>query len=1146
MKFSAITIAVHKFARFPLSKIVLIMKLTMLILIIGLLQVSAKGFSQITLNENNAPVTKVLESIRKQSGYDFFYDKGELKGERVTIKVTNSSLDKTLSQCFMNIPFTYRVLDKNVVITPKLSPHRTVPDNIPDTVNVHGRVVDENNKPLPGATVILYFRNKDTHISYSTDANGKFEIASVVKSAVIKVSYTGYLTSKELKAASNMGDIRLEVSTNELDEVRAIAYGTDSRRFSVNATDVVTAKDIEDQPVTNFADALEGRVPGLAVTASSGVPGSQSTMQIRGQNTLKDQAGTAYSIAPYDQPLIIVDGVPFATQNNTINQISSSLAAQGENPNGDNSGLTALNAINPADIESISVLKDADATSIYGSQGSNGVILITTKKGKAGTNEFNLRVNSMVNAVAKPVEFLNTQQYLQMRKAAFQADGITPSSSPYDPGYAPDLTIFDQNRYTNWYNQLYVRTPVSTDIHAQLQGGSETTTFLVSAGYTHSDYNFPGDYADNRFTLHSALHSSSKNKKLTVDLGSDFAYDHNNTGFYTSAPDVLLPPNLPSLLSPSGNLVWNYKGVDLSQEQFYAGLKKSSGQGDYNYNENLTIAYKILPGLNISAMGGYNRNENNEIQLIPASSQSPEYGIPHGSSFFGTNINQSIIIVPQIDYKRTIGKGELSALLGGNYRKLLSNNTNQTGYNYTNDALLGTITAAGSVDDNDGSSVYKYSDVHGRLGYIYDQKYIISLTGNRDGSSNFGPGRQFGNFGSAALGWIFSEENFFQPLRSIFSYAKLSSNYGTTGSDAVKAYQFQPFWGTVYGTSPFQGTGPLFPSNTYNPNYSWSTMKSLGATIDVGLLNNRLLLKVNYYYNREGNQLTTYPLPNLTGFGSVVQNFGGVVQNKGWEFEASSTNIKSSNFSWTSVFNISANQNKLISFPDLANSSYASLYVIGQPTTVSYVYRYKDVNPTTGIFEFYTANGGTTSTPNSAVQGAGGDRVPISYNVPKFFGGFGNTFNYKHLSLVMFFQFSKMTAKNYLNALYGGLNGVPGFATNVPTQFLSGYWQNPGDHATLERLTTQYGDAYNAANDLINSTGVYSDDTYLRLKTLSFSYRLPDAFLKKLNIKSCSIFIKTENLLTFTDYKAGDPEQPGSFTLFPLQRTIQGGLSFNF
>ena len=296
-------------------------------------------------------------------------------------------------------------------------------------------------------------------------------------------------------------------------------------------------------------------------------------------------------------------GAPFAPQNTNVSQLQSlAIASTYTSGNSAAGGISPFDNINPNDIESISVLKDADATSIYGTQGSNGVILITTKKGKPGKTVFNLMATTGYNTATHEVKLLNTSQYLGLRNAAFAADSITPSDDPNNyNAYAPDLTIFDQNKYTNWEKVIYGKTSNRTDIHGTLSGGTYNNTFLISGGFTRSDFNFPGNFADQRLTLHTAFHHTSLDNRLIIDFGTDFGYNQNNSPGFGGDSKILLPPNTPNLLDAQGNLVWSYKGVDISQYQFYAYLKQPDLVQNYNMNNTLRIAYKLLTGLSISA-----------------------------------------------------------------------------------------------------------------------------------------------------------------------------------------------------------------------------------------------------------------------------------------------------------------------------------------------------------------------------------------------------------------------------------------------------------------------------------------------------------------------------------------------------------------
>ena len=1107
------------------------------------MQVSASGYSQtVTLTRNNVSLVSVFQEIQRQTGYNFLYSYEDIdRIGNVDVFLQNASLDEAIEIILHNKPLTYAIIEKTVVIKPKPA-SQDLPQQVqqaPPPPTLRGHVVDSLGNPLVGASVTI----KGTKTGTKTGIKGEFEIKSLPNGAVLVISYTGY-TNKEITPARD-GNVWLVLQRSQdiLDASVIQAYGTTSRRFNVGSISTIDAETISKQPVTNVLLALQGQAPGLAVNATSGAPGSKVELQLRGQNTIQN---TTSNFRPYDQPLFIIDGVPFAPQSKDISSLQSLAGNEGFNGGiSQFGGLSAFNGINPADIESISILKDADATSIYGTQGSNGVILITTKKGKPGKTNFNLSVNTGFNSDARKIRLLNTPQYLSLRRAAFAADSIAPGTDPYNyQTYAPDLNVFDSTRYTNWEKVIFGKTSNNTDVHGSLSGGNSQNTFLLSAGYTRSDFNYPGNYADQRLSLHTTTHHNSVDNRLSVDFGTDYSYDRNNSGQFGGGSSTLNPPNTPDLLDKSGNLLWDYKGVDLSNYQFYAYLKKPVNTGIANLNTTLHIAYKIIPGLSLSANMGYSRNSTVEHDEVPTAAQSPLYAYSYAD--FDNTLFQTINIEPQLDYINTIGKGVISALVGASYKKNLMNSTSLYGSGYANDNFLGSINGASTKSAYDESDIYKYSAGFARLKYVYDRKYIISLTGRRDGSSSFGPGHQFGDFGSAGAGWIFSEEKAFKKALPVISYAKISGSYGTSGSDGIGSYLYQSFWTPANsGAVPFQGIAPNIPKNLFNPDYSWALKKSLNIAMDLGLFHDRILLNATYYRDREGNQLSGYPLPAQAGFPNVLENLPATIQNKGWEFTLNSSNIKSKTFNWSTNFNISFNRNKLLSFPNLEASSYANSYVIGKPTSVVIGYRYKGVNPQAGLFEYYDAKGQATNSPVYGLVSAGGDETPIANREVKYMGGIGNTLSYKHFSLYFFFQFSSQTAPNWLSNIYSSNSPGQG-ARNSSVQTLD-YWKNPGDHTPLERLTSGYSSAAaNASSDFTQSSGAYSDDTYLRLKTVSLSYSLPDAVAKKLYLHDARIYVNAQNLLTITNYKVGDPETFGDLTGFPLQRIVAFGLSLNF
>jgi TonB-linked SusC/RagA family outer membrane protein len=1127
------------------TKLLLIMKFTVVFVLAACLQVRASTYAQnVSLNVRNASLELVFKEFKKQTGYNFFYNDAMVRtGIPVSVDLKSMPLEDALKQALRDQPLTFSIVNKTVVLKDKMSQPNFTTITAPPA-DLRGRVADSLGNPLVGATV----RVKNSKEMAITDNNGFFNLKNVDDDAFLIISYTGYVTKEAaVKAKGDGGRMQffmLQRSSNPLDEVQVIAYGTNTKRFNVGNVSTINSTDIKASGASNISSALNGRVPGLEVMMSNGIPGTRQPMQLRGQNTL--QANSASGVLPFDQPLIIVDGLPLAAQNADLTMLLTNFNSS------TGGGFSALNGLNPADIESISVLKDADATSIYGSQGANGVVVITTKKGKPGRNKINLSVLTGPSTISRRLNMMNTQQYLAMRHQAITNDSIL--TLPTDPFYFRDLQVYDTTKYTDWTKKYYGGTANNTDAHLSISGGTYQSTYMVSAGYTRQTYNFPGNFSDQRYSLHAGMSTKSQNNKFKADFGSDVSYENNNSlGSSSVGKAMLLSPNHPDMVDEKGNLVWYYKGVDVSSDQLEAGLRVPYNISLYTISANMRLSYQVIQGLNISLNSGWGLNLTKQYSATPLASVKPGNGTT-ASANFGRSDNQTINIEPQADYRKNIGDGVLSVLVGGTYKKVTATSAQQLATGYTDDALLQTISAASGISAADAGTIYKYVAGFGRINYLFKEKYILNLTGRRDGSSNFGPGRRFGSFSSVGAGWIISEEPFMQSLKPALSFMKISGSYGTNGSDGNAAYSYQAYWKVPTSTSTpsYDGTRPYYANNLYNPDYSWASKHSINLGLDLGFMEDKLLVNVAYYRNRTSNQLTSYTLPTQTGFSAVIQNMNATLQDNGLELSITSRNITNKDFAWITSFNISGNRNKLISFPGLATSPYAATYAIGKSTSLIYGFKYAGVNDTTGAFQYYKANGNITYTPAYSNVNAGGDMQAIANAQTNFFGGLNNTFTYKNWTLSLFFKFSKAMARNYL----AGLNyssSMPGSMNNMPAFMQDMFWSKPGHNAKLQRLTTGYYSvgkngqtAQRAGNYFSSSDAIYSDNTYLRLKSAMLAYSLPAETLKKLHIQGCTFNLTAQNLFTITNYKFGDPEMPGTLFTVPLQRTITGGFTLDF
>ena len=968
-----------------------------------------------------------------------------------------------------------------------------------------------NNTPLRGATVTI----KDTPSTTTTDEQGNFIVTAKSDTGTLVISFVGFHTYQLKFNSTTKGPftIHLRDDASLLNEVMVIGYGTTTKRLNTGNVGKVTAEDISKQPVNNPLAALEGRVPGLVVTQSSGVNGSGLSVQLRGQNSLIQGS----------DPLFIIDNVPYSPGNFPLNQLTSA-AGSGSSAS---DGISPFSLIDPSDIESIDILKDADATAIYGSRGANGVILITTKKGKAGKTVIGANVYSGMSRVTRTMDMLNTKQYLQMRREGFANDGIAPDAST-----APDLFLWDTTRYTDFKKLLIGNTAHTTDAQLSLSGGNDNTQFLIGGGYHRQTTVFPTDLGDDRASVHFNLNHNSTDKKLTVNLNVIYSSNVNDlpasdlTGYINTAPNF-------KLYDASGKLNWQEGGVSyLSLGLLNANplsFQNQSYTGKFqNLSSNLQLIYKVLPDLSLKVSMGYNMVTSDEVSLYPSTSLDPNLGALPFSNFANQS-QKSWIIEPQAEYIKKFGASKLDVLIGNTWQDNTSSGILVSANNYSSDLLLGSISAAGLTYSSNLFNQYRYEGTYGRINYNLGGKYILNLSGRRDGSSRFGPADRFSNFGAIGAAWIFSEERLIKDKLPFLSFGKLRGSYGITGNDQIGNYKYLDTW--TPGMATYQGISVLNPTSLYNPTYSWEKNRKAEVGLDLGFFKDRLLVSGDYFNNRSDNQLVNYTLPSQTGFSSVLENLNALVQNTGWELQVNSKNINSGSFTWMTAFNMTIPRNKLLAFPGLATSSYANTFVIGQPLSTLKLYHSLGVDANTGIYTFAgeDQNGNLTAA----------NRTVLKNTDPKFYGGLQNTFRYKRIELSVFFEFKKQNGYNYLNTLGGN---VPGYSYyNQPVIVLSA-WQKPGDKTNIEKFTSSPGDAYNAAsNYLIGSDAIISDASYIRLKNLSLSYNLPNSWLTRLHITSSRLYLQGQNLFTITNYVGADPENQNMYILPPL-RTITIGI----
>ena len=972
-----------------------------------------------------------------------------------------------------------------------------------EIISVQGRV-DGAEGSLVGVTVLI----KGTQSATVTDSNGAFKIKAP-KGASLLFEYMGY-TSQEREVKADVMIIKLNQNTESLKEITINAgYYSVKEKERTGSIAKITSKDIELSPVVNPLQSLQGRLAGVHITQNTGIAGGGFDIEIRGKNSLRS------SLYGANIPLYIIDGVPFL-ENLAINDSGLSL-------NLFQNKISILNGINPKDIESIEILKDADATAIYGSRGANGVVLITTKKGQAGKTRFTINSSTSFSKVGKFMDMMNTEQFNQMRDEAFANDGITVF-----PANAYDMNgMWDRNRYTDWQKELIGGTAISKDIALGVSGGNDFTRFNVNLAHSENGTVFP--QSGKGFVRNSALinlNHRSQNDKWNINVMTNYSVSTNDLPSADLTTLALkLPPNAPAVYEVNGKLNWQNGTFNNP----LAPLGKTYNSETRLLVLNTQISYKILPSTSIKLNAGVTTNSIEDRVLTPHTIFNPSLNrtSERSQSQKANNNSDSFIIEPQLHWEKKFGNHSLKALVGGTFQSNKNDLFRITGVGFSSNAFITNIGLAKTKTINQiQGSEYRYAAFFARLNYVYKDKYIANLTGRRDGSSRFGDNNKFGNFGAVGAAWIFSEEDFAKNL-SWLSFGKLRGSYGTTGSDNVGDYMYLDTY--TANTALYDGLSGLYPSRLFNPNYSWEKTTKLEAAIEFGLFRDRINASLAWYQNRSSNQLLAIQLPQITGFPSITDNFGATVQNRGWELTLNTINIRKKDWNWTTNFNISLPENKLIAFPGLEDSTYKNNYVIGKTINLVPTYNYEGVDPITGLYKF------TDYDQNNILNTS--DKKAYKELEMTFHGGLQNTVSYKNFSLDFLFQFVKQTHYNFDNATV-----TPGsLVTNYPVRMLD-RWLPSNTNGNYTAATTSNSDAFNQFPIMQQSNRAISDASFIRLKNLSVGYQLA---LPKLGIELLNLYIQGQNLWTLTNYYGIDPEFTSIGNLPPL-RTIAFGMQLTF
>ncbi|WP_306014151.1 MULTISPECIES: SusC/RagA family TonB-linked outer membrane protein [unclassified Allomuricauda] len=969
---------------------------------------------------------------------------------------------------------------------------------------VRGTVTDVDGNPLAGVNIVVESTERGT----MSEWDGSFAIEAD-SDEVLVFSMLGYAPLTVPVAGRNRIDVVMEEDVTALGEVVLNAgYYSVSERERTGNIATIKAETLEKQPVGNPLAAMQGQLSGVNIVQNTGVPGGGFTIDIRGRNFINGVS----------DPLFIVDGVPISSQSLGSNDVSGQILGGNISP---------LNAINPNDIESIEVLKDADATAIYGSRGANGVVLITTKKGRVGETRFNAQMSSSLGRVTNFLELLNTQQYLELRREGVVNDGFGDflENPAFDFAW-PDIKTWDNDRYTDWQEELIGGTAYRNNLQLSVSGGSERTQFLISGSYLKETTVFPGDANYKKANVNSNISHQSDNGRFKINLSTIYTREDNlmprsdlTNVAYT------LEPNAPEIYDDEGNLNWE----DNTFDNPFAALEERFGQASHTLISNALLSYALLPDLEVRTSLGYNRYQLDSYRTLPSSAVNPGRGLTpqtYSSLTLNSADRESWIVEPQISWKPTWNKFDVEVLLGTTFQKETAQQFVQRGRGYPNDQLIRNLAAASTVEVlGDSDSEYAYTAVFGRVNINFLDRYILNLTGRRDGSSRFGPGRQFGNFGAVGLAWLFSEEKLLADS-SWLSFGKLRASYGTTGSDNIGDYRFLDTY-DVTGFD-YDGTTILEPTGIFNPLFGWESNTKLEVGLELGFFRNRLRLETSFFRNRSSNQLIGIPLAATTGFSELTGNFDATVENTGLEVDLNAMMVQGKEFGWSTRFTLTVPRNRLLAFDGLEESTFADRFIIGEPLTIVRLYESLGVDPETGIYQFEDFNGDGDITSL-------GDREWLEDLAPKFYGGFGQNIRWGNLGLDFFFQFKKQKAYNELRAF-----AVPGARRNLPIRLLD-RWQEPGDEATVQLASAGLAPSEDTGALQSRSNAAVSDASFIRLRNITLNYRVPN-LADRLDI---NVYLQGQNLWTITNYTGPDPEQPSTVRL-PQLRQLTLGLQLGF
>jgi TonB-linked SusC/RagA family outer membrane protein len=1113
-------------------------KVTVFLLFAICLNVRANTFAlNVTISGKDVPLDKIFAEIRKQTGFTFVYTEIMIrKSKKVNIDINNATLESALAICFRDQPLSYTILNKMVIVQEKAVIIKEV--NVPTAISITGKIINQENEPLAGASVA----EKGTNNTTVTKEDGGFAFSVSKPNAVLVVSYVGYLTKEQNIGNQTNIILVMDQANANMNDVVVVGYGTQKRKDLTGAVGSLESKDIKDLGVTRVDQALIGRAAGVQVKPVSGQPGAAMQIRVRGIG----------SISAGSEPLYVVDGFPVAD----------------------------IQTLNPNDIENLDILKDASATAIYGSRGSNGVIIITTKRGKAGKPSVAYDSYYGIQQVSLEPKMMNAREEAQYFYDGVKNRNLDAGNDVSGPGGSWKLAvpqiILDviagkNTTDINWLDLIMQKAPQQQH-QLSITGGSSNVKYAISGEYLNQEGIIRKTFFK-RYSLRANI-DAQVSKRLTIKVNLNPSYTDENlvqSSGLTSGPNenvlgsaMAVTPYYP-VYDSTGDY-YAYNGLAATGNFYHPVALVNEIKHPRNGSRligNVNAEYKIYDGLKFNILVGADLRSIHEAKFKP---KLPAFlnDVAYGSDI--NTMDKNLLVEYTLNYNKSFNKHNISAVAGYTAQKDRLNYSYIYSDKYPNNLVPALSAASGIITDGtttiDDWSMVSYL---ARANYNYDSKYYLTASLRTDGSSRFGDERKYGVFPSAAVAWRISDESFLKNVHFI-SDMKLRASYGETGNNNIGNYAHLAT--AIYEKYILGGAavGGYAPGGLANNVLTWEKQQQFNAGFNSGFLNKRLNISIDYFRSINTNLLLNVNTPAITGFNTALKNIGQV-RNTGWEFVVSTVNT-TGKFEWTTDFNISTYKNKVLKLgpsgdPIITN---ANITEIGQPIGMFYGWKTNGIFKNQAeldkgpIFAPGTANAshiGDTrfvdvSGPNGKPDGIINslDKTIMGNPYPDFYYGMTNRFVYKDISLSVTLQGSQ--GAQVINKTRVGAN----ISTRARTNQLAlsnNYWKSPdqpGDGKTPRPNDAPTGNVRGES-----SQREMDNASYMRINNITLSYVLPGELIRRAKVNSIRIYISANNPLIFTKYTSFNPDSSNSgnsltpgidLNDYPIPKSVNIGLNVSF